>query len=225
LHGEPGPAALGSEGSDSGASVSPDPGPRTILRRGSLAILAGFGAAALASKSLADDRATARALDGSPFDGAIDVGNLYGEGFTLGSGAAGLLLAGRIGGSPRLTATGQDLAQSLLVSWAAVWALKLTVNERRPNGGAYSFPSGHTATAFAAAPVIERHWGRAAGVAAYAAATATALGRLEDRRHYLADVLFGAAIGIVAGREAIGGRFAAEHLVLTPDRVGIGVRY
>jgi membrane-associated phospholipid phosphatase len=177
------------------------------------------------SKQLADDRAMARALDGSPLDGAVDVGNVYGDGLALGSAACGLLLAGKIGGSAGLSAAGRDLSASLLTSWAAVWALKLGVNERRPNGGAYSFPSGHTATAFAAAPVIARHWGRTAGVAAYAAATATALGRLEDRRHYLADVLFGAAIGIVAGREVVGGRFAAQHLFLAPDRIGVSVRY
>jgi membrane-associated phospholipid phosphatase len=80
------------------------------------------------------------------------------------------------------------------------WALKVAVGAKRPDGGPYSFPSGHTATAFAAAPIVARRLGPVAGCAAYALAGLTGLARIEDRRHHVEDVLVGAAIGIIAGR-------------------------
>ena len=37
------------------------------------------------------------------------------------------------------------------------------------------------------------------GVLAYAIATMTAAARMEDRRHYMRDVTFGAALGLAVG--------------------------
>jgi hypothetical protein len=163
-----------------------------------------FGAAALAGEHFEDDDGTARALDHPAIERLMDLGNGYGDGLGLGIGAAALMIAGRIGENRQLTAAGSAMARSLLVSAAAVWALKVTVDARRPDGGRHSFPSGHTATAFAVAPVIAKHWGWKAGVVAYALAATTALARMEDRRHHLPDVLFGAGIGIAVGNEVVG---------------------
>jgi len=162
----------------------------------------------------------ARSLDGSPLEELIDIGDQYGDGLTMGIGTAGLLLTGRLLDNRTMSAAGSDLARSLLLSGAAVWALKLTINARRPSGGPYSFPSGHTASAFAAAPVIVRHWGWRAGAGALVLAAGTALGRMEDRRHYLADVLFGAAIGLAVGYEIAQGSAAVRGE--TDGRGGFG---
>jgi membrane-associated phospholipid phosphatase len=110
------------------------------------------------------------------------------------------------------------------LSSAVVWAIKPTVNATRPDGGRYSFPSGHTAAAFSVAPVIARHLGCKAGLAAYTVASLTGLARMEDRRHYLSDVLFGAAIGIAAGREVVranGLRAVFSSLSVSGRRVGV----
>jgi membrane-associated phospholipid phosphatase len=200
----------------------------SLLNSRNVGLLFSLGAAAWASKRFEDADRMARTLDGSPFDGFIDFGDRYGDGVTLGVGTLGVILAGHAGGDETLTAFGNDLGRALLLSWGGVWALKLTINARRPNGGPYSFPSGHTATAFAAAPVIAKHWGWRAGIPAYAVAASTALARMEDRRHYLADVLFGAAIGLVAGSQVVGGEGLPgflSHLFAAPDRVGFSVRY
>jgi membrane-associated phospholipid phosphatase len=53
---------------------------------------------------------------------------------------------------------------------------------------------------FAAATVLQRRLGYRAGIAAYAIASYVAASRLHDNRHYLSDVVFGAAMGIVIGR-------------------------
>jgi hypothetical protein len=199
-----------------------------LLNSRCMGILFSLGAAAWASKRFEDADRMAKTLDGSPFDGVMDFGDRYGDGVTLGAGTVGILLAGYAGGDEALTAFGKDLGRSLLFSWGTVWALKLTINAKRPNGGPYSFPSGHTATAFAAAPVIAKHWGWKAGIPAYAVAATTALARMEDRRHYLADVLFGAAVGLVAGSQVVGGEGLPgflTHLFASPSRVGISIRY
>ena len=53
---------------------------------------------------------------------------------------------------------------------------------------------------FATATVLQRDLGWKVGVPAYGLATYVAASRIQDKRHFLSDVTFGAAIGIVAGR-------------------------
>ena len=62
----------------------------------------------------------------------------------------------------------------------------------------------------------------------YALATSTALARMEERRHYLADVLCGAAIGMVIGYEIVNHdamRALPIHLTLGPQRLGFSLRF
>ena len=65
----------------------------------------------------------------------------------------------------------------------------------------YSFPSGHTATAFMAATMFHKEYGIRSpwySVAGYTIATATAYSRLLNNRHWISDVLAGAGIGIIS---------------------------
>ena len=78
--------------------------------------------------------------------------------------------------------------------------LKRMIDAPRPDGSnRRSFPSAHTATAFAAASSIYRRRGPGEGVPAMALAGFTGLGRVEARKHHWRDVLAGAAIGGVSG--------------------------
>jgi membrane-associated phospholipid phosphatase len=84
--------------------------------------------------------------------------------------------------------------------------LKYATHRERPDGSnAHSFPSGHASITFATATVIERHLGWRSTALGYAVASYVAASRLHDNRHYLSDVVFGAAVG------AIGGRTVTEH--------------
>jgi membrane-associated phospholipid phosphatase len=67
------------------------------------------------------------------------------------------------------------------------------------NGG--SFPSGHTASAFAVATVISGRYGRHRWVpwVAYGAAAALSLTRLPDQAHFPSDIFIGAALGYSIG--------------------------
>jgi hypothetical protein len=169
----------------------------------------------------------AAALEHQPWDGASDFGNVWGDGFVLGAAAAGTMLAGHVAGAPSVTRAGGEMLRSLIYSGAVVGTLKLAIPRTRPNGEPHSFPSGHTAAAFAVAPVLAGRFGWRAAVPAYALATCTALGRIEDHEHYLSDVVFGASIGLAAGIAVCRSDEGASRFTLNldPRRVGLSVRF
>ncbi|WP_455668178.1 phosphatase PAP2 family protein [Phocaeicola sp.] len=90
---------------------------------------------------------------------------------------------------------------SLILTQLAVNVLKLTTGVLRPDESNYfSFPSGHTATAFMAATLLYKEYGFKGywvGLVAYAAAIITGFTRILNNRHWLFDVIIGAALGIL----------------------------
>ena len=92
-------------------------------------------------------------------------------------------------------------------AWATTALLTLPVKhfaaELRPDGSAFnSFPSGHTATAFVGAEMVRREYGGWWGAGAYGFAVMTALLRVYHERHWVNDVLGGAAVGILSAQAA-----------------------
>jgi membrane-associated phospholipid phosphatase len=71
--------------------------------------------------------------------------------------------------------------------------------ERPDNSGNDSFPSSHTANAFAAATTLNLRYGWEVGFPAYGIATLVGVGRVQADKHYWKDVLAGALIGSLAG--------------------------
>jgi len=77
---------------------------------------------------------------------------------------------------------------------------KSLIEEERPdNSGNDSFPSNHTANAFAAATTLNLRYGWEVGFPAYGIATLVGVGRVESDKHYWKDVVAGAVIGSLAG--------------------------
>jgi membrane-associated phospholipid phosphatase len=111
-------------------------------------------------------------------------------------------VVGAAAGSDRHAAAGRDLlrAQISVVSWT--YAIKLATDRTRPNGDPRSFPSGHASTSFAAAAVLQRHYGWKVGLPALLAAAYSGLSRVTENQHWASDVVFGAAVGIASGRTA-----------------------
>ncbi|AWV90596.1 phosphatase PAP2 family protein [Bradymonas sediminis] len=113
--------------------------------------------------------------------------------------------------------------QSMAVAFFATTALKYTVGRARPpldacwdspgedceDREALSFPSGHTSMAFAGAGLVCLNhemlnplggaWDDIACYTALSAATATGVLRMVAHKHYMSDVLAGAAIGVLSG--------------------------
>jgi len=111
---------------------------------------------------------------------------------------------GRIFDQPKVSHLGMDLVQAQLLTELMVEPLKFAVGRRRPDGSNnQSFPSGHSAVTFATATVIERHLGWRKSLLAYVIASYVASSRLHDNVHYLSDVVFGAAVGTIAGRTVV----------------------
>mgnify|MGYP002207557540 FL=1 len=93
-----------------------------------------------------------------------------------------------------------QLIKTGVVSRVAVEGLKYAVDKDRPDDSDDdSFPSGHTADSFAAATFIQQRYGWEWGIPAYIGATFVGYSRVESDKHYVEDVLAGAAIGIISG--------------------------
>jgi hypothetical protein len=124
----------------------------------------------------------------------------------------------RIFDQPKAAHLGMDLLQAQILTEMLVEPLKLATHRQRPDGSnRMSFPSGHSAVTFAGATVIERHLGWRKSLLGYAIASYVASSRLHDNRHFLSDVVFGAAVGSIAGRTVV--HHAADYWVFTPAPV------
>lgn len=95
--------------------------------------------------------------------------------------------------------------------------VKAIVGRPRPGGGPYSFPSGHTTCAFAAAVVLARRWPRLRYVF-YLGAAGVAASRVVCLRHFPSDVLAGGAVGMVFGLAAT---VVTEQMPLLANRRGM----
>lgn len=93
-------------------------------------------------------------------------------------------------------------ALSYIVGTGVNTGIKYGIRVRRPDGSAHnSFPSGHTMTAFVGAEIMRREYGKEHPwivVGGYAAAAVTGFLRISNNRHWLADVMAGASIGMLS---------------------------
>ena len=91
------------------------------------------------------------------------------------------------------------LARSLGLSAITTLALNSVIEKDSPNGSSDdAFPSGHSAIAFGAAGFIQKRYGWRSGIPAYAVASYVGWLRVETDDHDTADVIGGAAVGILS---------------------------
>lgn len=147
-------------------------------------------------------------------------GGLY-EGYTL----AALGLYGWVFKNEKIKTTTLLATQAYVVGGAMESLLKLLSGRQRPfvntpeypgprstfHGPSYSlhenssFPSGHTTVAFAAATVFAMEYRDRplVPIISYSAATLIGLSRITENKHWASDVLAGAALGYVTGRQVV----------------------
>jgi membrane-associated phospholipid phosphatase len=198
-------------------------------RRSTWALLAIGGAAALASHP-ADDYVNEHIVGSKAAEHVFVAGKWLGSVYVQSGTAAGLYLIGRYAlprapdGSRtnKVSHLGFDLIRAQIVSQALVQGIKYAARRDRPTGECCAFPSGHAATAFAAASVLERHFGGRAAWPTLAAASYVAASRLIDNRHFLSDVMFGASVGLAAGWTVVG-RHGRSTFALAPTPVRGGM--
>lgn len=102
-------------------------------------------------------------------------------------------------GHPKLSLTTKAMTEAILLSMSIDAIAKVSFRRERPDGGNFSFPSGHATAAFAAAGVLTTFYGWKAGVPSYALASLVSISRIDSDKHFLSDVVMGAVLGSVIG--------------------------
>ena len=162
---------------------------------------AGIGGGLALAVHPADDNLNRALVGDETAEKIFKAGEVLGELPTLLASASVIYAVGRLNDRPRVSHVGMDLIQSLAMSEALTQTLKYTTRRERPDGSSKnSFPSGHAADTFAFATALERHLGWKYAVPAYIFASYVAISRLPANRHWFSDAVFGAAVGIIAGR-------------------------
>ena len=185
-------------------------------------IAAGGGAAALAVHPLDQTVNSTMIRNYSEWNTFFAPGKYIGDTPEQIAGAIVTYAWGRLRDEPKVSHLGMDLLQAQILGEILFNPIKLATQRERPNGSDHlSFPSGHATITFATATVLERHLGWRKALFAYFIASYVAASRLHDNDHWLSDVVFGAAVGTIAGRTVV--HHASDYWAFTPVKVPGGV--
>jgi membrane-associated phospholipid phosphatase len=194
------------------ASVPPAPAPATPSLFRSMArdvpnffssdtakVLTVFALGGLTAHSI--DRASVEDTSEHLSRGFASVGNTAGGLYVQAGAGLAAYAIGRATGNPAVASLGGDLVRAQALTQLFVQGAKFAVGRQRPDASnSLSFPSGHAASTFATATVLQQHFGWKAGVPAYTFASFVAASRMASSKHYFSDVVVGAGLGIAAGR-------------------------
>jgi len=97
------------------------------------------------------------------------------------------------------------MIEALAVNGLSTSLLKVSMNDRSPNGEKWGWPSGHVSSSVCFAAVMHEYYGWKASVPLYLLAGYSGATRLQDREHDLSDLVFGAALGYVVGHSVVKG--------------------
>jgi PAP2 superfamily protein len=207
---------------------------KAFPRRQSTWVLLGIGAGAAALVHPLDDNVNEK-LTGSDAAGKFfAAGKWIGSAYVQGGTAVGLYLIGRYAmphpdGAPKtnkVSHLGFDLMRALIVSQAFTQGIKVVGQRDRPTGVCCAFPSGHASASFAAASVIERHFGYRGAWPTFVVASYVAISRLHDNQHFLSDVVFGSALGMASGWTVVGRHGRTNYSMMpVPTRGGVMVSF
>lgn len=95
---------------------------------------------------------------------------------------------------------------ALSVTGVATMGAKAIRDNDSPNGKNWAWPSGHAASSFTIASMLDEFYGPRAGIPAYALASVISYRMLDTGDHWTSDIVFGAAVGWVVGHT-----FADRH--------------
>jgi membrane-associated phospholipid phosphatase len=164
-------------------------------------LLIGSGATALSA--LGDD-AVVKYFDEHPMTTYGNVGKFLGTGVVAAAASTAILGIGRYANGDRFKAATYDMSQAVVVNFFYTTIIKEVVRRERPDQSDHlSFPSGHASNAFACATVWAEQYGWKGAVPGYLAASLIAGSRLALKKHYLSDVVGGAALGVIVGKSVV----------------------
>lgn len=143
--------------------------------------------------------------DGKIFDFTERGGNLWMDESTaqqlgkLGNGMAGILVVGTQLAFDQQN--GLKSSRALVLTTFSHITMAAVIQRNRPRNRQdflpypSSFPSGHTSSAFAVAGSLAYSYGWAGAIPGYLAATAIAVSRVKENRHWASDIVGGAFLG------------------------------
>ncbi len=169
----------------------------------------------------------------SPFDDEVaewepsdnfESGTWIGNSLVLAAGTLAAYTVGEWADMPRAKVVAVDMLRAQTLALGVTYAMKYTIGRERPDESSNdSFPSGHAAQTFATAAVLARYFGMWAAVPAFGVASFVVASRLNQRRHYVSDVAFGAGLGVAVGWNGARGK-SSWNVTPTVSRSELGVR-
>jgi membrane-associated phospholipid phosphatase len=169
-------------------------------------------------------------------DRIASAGNRFGEPRLVVPLIGAAWLVGRIAGADRISRSSVRIGKALVLAGGATQLMKFTFGRARPAlaGGNIdlfqpfnqrdefnSFPSGHTAVAWAAATVLATESGSVwVRRALYAGAVTTGFARINNDKHWLSDVVAGAFVGHLAAKMVTSARIR-----IAPAPSGVAVAF
>ena len=184
-------------------------------------IVVGGVLATMAART-ADDKVREEYRDNQKFNRDVSKFGAY-----WGSGAPGIAIAGL----QLLVDKQAGIAHGESIAFTSLTHISLVLLTRRGRPGNpqewNSFPSGHTASAWATATSLTYSYGWKVAIPVYTAALATMAARISDDRHWFSDTVAAAFLGLFWGRATSlhsnqSFRFSP---VVRRQRPGIGVCY
>jgi membrane-associated phospholipid phosphatase len=202
------PTALCAQAPDSAGAPAPTARPSSVSAVEAGGALGVILIATLADKPIRDY------LQRHRTEGKDDVAKIFkdmGEPDIYAPVPLGLIAVGLVAGNPRITRAGGRITAGLITAGAVTNLLKPLgrirpkfaddAYEFTPLKGSYSWPSGHSAMAFALATGISDEVNfLPLSVGLYGAAFATGWSRMNDNRHWMTDALSGMLIGITSAK-------------------------
>jgi len=176
------------------------------------------------------------------------IGNIYDRPgpfyFTLGLSSI-MYGSGKIFEDEKLVQTTHLLLKSVIISSIFTVALKTLIGRARPHvkndphifkpfnykfDSAYlSMPSGHTSTVFAMMTVIAHQYDSwYVKIPAYTFATSVAVQRMNDKKHWISDLLIGGTLGYLVGDTIVNrSLYGSQKLSIKPllDSRGLGLSF
>ena len=157
---------------------------------------------------------------------AARIGGALGNTLFLVAGEGGLFLVGQMTDNAKFREISYSIGQSLVMNAIVLYPLKIATSRERPNReDDRSFPSGHAASAFAVAAVLDHYYGPKVAIPVYAMGAFVGFGRIEQNKHYLTDVMAGATLGWIIGKTVTRGADEKPRWIPTvaPQAKGIAL--
>ena len=96
------------------------------------------------------------------------------------------------------------MTTALAITGLTTVGLKAIRDNETPNDKEWAWPSGHTASSFTVASVLDEFYGPQVGIPAYVLASLVGYRMMDTGDHWASDVVFGATLGYVVGHTVAG---------------------